>query len=60
VEDPDFSNRASGLLQDGQLAFGYAGDLIGSQCPVPLRADADTMLYPFGTSTVPRSATTTR
>jgi hypothetical protein len=52
----DFATRTSHLLQEGQLAFGYAGDLIGSQCPVPLRADSDTMLYPFLTSTVPANA----
>ena len=57
---PDFANRTSGLLQQGQLAFGYAGDLIGSQCHVPLRADTDTMVYPFVTSTVPEIGTTTR
>ena len=56
----DFSTRTSGLMEHGQLAFGYAGDLIGRQCPVPLRADTETMLYPFSTSTVPESSTTTR
>lgn len=55
-----FINRTSGLLHEGQLAFGYAGDLIGGQCSVPLGADTETMLYPFLTSTVPASATPTQ
>ena len=32
----DFFLRVAGLQHDGQEAFGYAGDLIGTQCGVPL------------------------
>lgn len=39
----NFFNRTSGLMRNGQLAFGYAGDLIGGQCPVPLGADTETL-----------------
>jgi hypothetical protein len=51
----DLSARTSDLVDEGQLAFGYADDLIGRQCPVPLRADSETMLPPFTTSTAPDS-----
>lgn len=54
----DFNHRTATLLSNGQLAFGYAGDLVGKQCPVPLRADTSTMLYPFMTTTSPRRVTT--
>jgi hypothetical protein len=47
----DFSFRTLQLAQDGQAAFGFAGDLIGRQCPVQLKADTETMLYPFMTTT---------
>ena len=47
----DFSNRTTNLFDHGQQAFGYAGDLIGHQCAVPLGADDDTMFYPFNTTT---------
>jgi hypothetical protein len=56
----DFNLRTAAKLADGQLAFGYAGDLIGTQCAVPLRADTSTMLYPFMTTTSsPRRPSTT-
>jgi hypothetical protein len=51
-----FLNRTSGLLAKGQLAFGYAGDLIGHQCRVPLSADTETMLGPLATSPTTRPA----
>ena len=38
----DLLVRTSGFWSDGQAAFGYAGDLIGNQCSVPLRADSPT------------------
>ena len=56
----DFANRTGALLKDGQLEYGYAGDLIGRQCPVPLAADTDTMLYPFLRTTAPTSTVTSR
>jgi hypothetical protein len=37
----DFFNRTYKTYADGKLAFGYAGDLIGHQCPVPLGADSE-------------------
>jgi hypothetical protein len=40
----DFIVRTSGLWADGQVAFGFAGDLIGRQCGVQLGADDDTTL----------------
>jgi hypothetical protein len=46
----DVFSRTQQLFQDGQAAFGFAGDLIGRQCPVPLAADSDTMPYPFRTT----------
>lgn len=51
----DLLTRTSNLVDEGQLAFGYADDLIGGQCPVPLRADTETMLPPFTASTGPES-----
>ena len=56
----EYADRTSRLRDDGQLAFGYAGDLIGDQCSVPLRADTDTMLPPFLISTVPERKTSQR
>ena len=35
----DFVMRMTDLYAHGEQAFGYAGDLIGSQCQVPLGAD---------------------
>ena len=37
----DFFNRTYKTYADGKRAFGYAGDLIGQQCPVPLGADSE-------------------
>ena len=54
-DSSDLLTRTSNLVDEGQLAFGYADDLIGSQCPVPLRADTESMLPPFTTSTAPKS-----
>jgi hypothetical protein len=52
----DFAFGANHLYEHGRTAFGYAGDLIGHRCSVDLGADADTMLYPYGTlTTSPRS-----
>jgi hypothetical protein len=47
----DLSNRTDALFQSGHLSFAYAGDLIGEQCRVPLRADTETMLFPFLSTT---------
>ncbi len=47
----DFSDRTTDLFRHGQRTFGYAGDLIGHQCSVELRAHGDTMLYPLLTTT---------
>jgi len=47
----DFSFRTLQLAEDGRAAFGFAGDLIGRQCPMQLEADTDTLLYPFMTTT---------
>ena len=41
----DFFQRTSERWEDGQVAFGFAGDLIGGQCGVQLGADSDTMLF---------------
>ncbi len=43
--------RVDDVFRDGQEQFGYASDLIGRQCPVPLRANSYTL--------VPASTTTT-
>jgi hypothetical protein len=52
----DFAFGANDLFEHGRTAFGYAGDLIGHRCSLDLGADADTMLYPYGTlTTSPRS-----
>jgi hypothetical protein len=47
----DFAVRTAELWNQGQTAFGYAGDLVGMQCGVQLGADRDTMLFPFMTTT---------
>jgi len=47
----DFKNRALVYQQQGQRAFGFAADLVGSRCGVSLSADSETMLYPFGLTT---------
>jgi len=49
----DFSTRSRTRFRDGQTAFGFAGDLIGHRCGVELRADDETMLYPFGVTKSP-------
>jgi hypothetical protein len=50
---PDFFTRTVNELDRGKLAFGYAGDLVGRRCAVPLGADDASMPYPFGTATLP-------
>ena len=37
----DFFNRTYKTYADGKRAFGYAGDLIGHQCPVQLGANSE-------------------
>jgi hypothetical protein len=47
---------ATGSVREkGKLAFGYASDLVGKKCGVMLGADDSTVLYPFTTTTGPRS-----
>jgi hypothetical protein len=45
----DFWSRTEDGLERGKLAFGYASDLVGRRCGVPLGADDASMPYPFGT-----------
>jgi hypothetical protein len=49
----DFWDRTRDELDRGKLAFGYASDLVGHGCAVPLGADDSSMPYPFGTATLP-------
>jgi hypothetical protein len=48
----DFWSRTVDGLERGKLAFGYASDLVGRRCGVPLGADDSSMPYPFGTATL--------
>jgi hypothetical protein len=52
-DGPDFWSRTQDELDRGKLAFGYASDLVGDRCGVPLGADDASMPYPFGTATSP-------
>lgn len=56
----DLSNRTTPILARGQLAFGYASDLVGQRCGVPLGADDNTFLYPFRTITTIGSSSGSR
>ena len=47
----DLMNRAESTLQAGQQAFGFASDLVGKQCGVPLGADSSAMPFPLNTTT---------
>lgn len=59
VTDPNqLDNMTEGLFNVGQLHFGYASDLVGNQCSVPLRADNSSSLFQQGpvTTTVQTAA----
>lgn len=47
----DELNLVEGPFRDGQEHFGYASDLVGRQCAVPLRANSNTLFPSFATTT---------